>query len=98
PTLSGFVVQTLSWHWLFYMMIPVLLIVLAVGYFQLPEVANKYNAKLDIPSVILSTIGFCVILFGFSVDGYSGWVTFVVYLYLMLYFFVLYILCNYLSL
>ncbi|MCD2137432.1 DHA2 family efflux MFS transporter permease subunit [Salinicoccus halitifaciens] len=75
PTLSGFVVQTLSWHWLFYMMIPVLLIVLAVGYFQLPEISNKYNAKIDIPSVILSTIGFGGILYGFSAAGNSGWLS-----------------------
>lgn len=75
PTLSGFVVQTLSWHWLFYMMIPVLLIVLAVGYFQLPEIGNKYNAKIDIPSVILSTIGFGGILYGFSAAGNSGWLS-----------------------
>ncbi len=75
PTISGIVVQTLSWHWLFYMMIPVLLIVLAVGYFQLPEVSNKYNAKIDIPSVILSTIGFGGILYGFSAAGNSGWLS-----------------------
>lgn len=83
PTLSGFVVQTLSWHWLFYMMIPILLIVLAVGYFQLPEVGNKYNAKLDIPSVILSTIGFGGILYGFSAAGNSGWASFDVMLTLL---------------
>lgn len=75
PTLSGIVVQTLSWHWLFYMMIPVLLIVLAVGYFQLPEVGNKYKAKIDVPSVILSTIGFGGILYGFSSAGNSGWMS-----------------------
>lgn len=73
PTLSGFIVQSYSWHMLFFMMVPVLIIVLAIGYFLLPEVQNKYHAKLDIPSIILSTIGFGGMLYGLSSAGNNGW-------------------------
>lgn len=73
PTLSGFIVQVYSWHMLFFMMVPVLLIVLSIGYFLLPEVQNKYSAKLDIPSIILSTIGFGGMLYGLSSAGNNGW-------------------------
>lgn len=73
PTLSGFVVQNYSWHVLFFMMVPVLLVVLSIGWIKLPETDTHYTTKIDIPSVILSTIGFGGILYGFSAAGNSGW-------------------------
>ena len=36
PTLSGIIVQSFSWHVLFFMMIPFLILVLAVGFWKLP--------------------------------------------------------------
>lgn len=73
PTLSGFVVQNNSWHMLFFMMVPILVIVLCIGYFLLPEVQTKYQAKIDVPSIILSTIGFGGVLYGLSSAGNKGW-------------------------
>src|SRR5699024_11688893 len=58
PTVSGIVVENYSWHVLFYMMIPVLIIVLVVGFWQLPEIQQKREAHIDIMSIVLSTIGF----------------------------------------
>lgn len=75
PTLSGFVVQHYSWHTLFFMMVPVLLIVLSIGWIKLPETDTPYTTKIDVPSVILSTIGFGGILYGFSSAGNSGWMS-----------------------
>lgn len=69
PTLSGFIVQSYSWHMLFFMMIPVILIILIVGYKLLPEIKNNRNAVMDIPSVILSTIGFGSLLYGLVSAG-----------------------------
>ena len=73
PTLSGFIVQHYSWHMLFFMMVPILIIVLSIGWFKLPRTDTHYATKLDIPSVILSTLGFGGILYGFSAAGNSGW-------------------------
>src|SRR5699024_11049307 len=42
PTLSGFVVQHYSWHMLFFMMVPVLLVVLSIGWIKLPETDTHY--------------------------------------------------------
>lgn len=73
PTLSGFIVQSYSWHYLFFIMVPVLLLVLSIGWFKLPETDTGYSTRIDIPSVILSTLGFGGILYGFSSAGNSGW-------------------------
>src|SRR5699024_7701808 len=67
----GFVVQHYSWHMLFFMMVPVLLVVLSIGWIKLPETDTHYTTKLDIPSVILSTLGFGGLLYGFSAAGRS---------------------------
>ncbi|MFB9860095.1 MDR family MFS transporter [Salinicoccus siamensis] len=73
PTLSGFIVQSYSWHMLFFMMVPVLLIVLTIGWFKLPKTETKDAIKINIPSVILSTLGFGGILYCFSSAGNGGW-------------------------
>lgn len=72
PTVSGIVVENYSWHMLFYMMIPILIIVLAVGFWQLPEVQQQREAHIDIRSIILSTIGFGGVLYGLSSAGEYG--------------------------
>lgn len=72
PTVSGIVVESYSWHMLFYMMIPVLIIVLAVGFWQLPEVQQHREAHIDIVSIILSTVGFGGVLYGLSSAGEYG--------------------------
>ena len=72
PTVSGIVVENYSWHMLFYMMIPLLVIVLAVGFWKLPEVQQHRQAHIDIPSIFLSTIGFGGVLYGLSSAGENG--------------------------
>ncbi|CAD2073839.1 MDR family MFS transporter [Phocicoccus pinnipedialis] len=69
PTLSGFIVQSYSWHMLFIMMLPIISIILVVGYKLLPEIKHTRNAVLDIQSVILSTLGFGLLLYGLVSAG-----------------------------
>lgn len=73
PTLSGFIIEYVSWRWLFIGLTPFILIVIVLAFKYLMNVAETSNAKLDIASVILSSIGFGCILFGFSSAGSKGW-------------------------
>ncbi|MFP3123486.1 DHA2 family efflux MFS transporter permease subunit [Ectobacillus funiculus] len=73
PTLSGFIIEYVSWRWLFIGLAPFLLIVMVLAFKYLMNVAETTKARLDIASVILSTIGFGCILFGFSTAGSKGW-------------------------
>lgn len=73
PTLSGFVIEYLSWRWLFIGLIPLFVIILLLSIKYLVNVTEKEESKLDVTSVILSTIGFGLILYGFSSAGNSGW-------------------------
>ena len=69
PTLSGIIIQKHDWHVLFLMMIPLLIIILISGYILLPDVTVQKKAVMDIPSVIMSTIGFGALLYGLVSAG-----------------------------
>lgn len=73
PTLAGFVVEYHSWRWLFIGLIPLVIIVVVLAFKYLVNVSETSKAKLDVVSVLLSTVGFGLILYGFSSAGSKGW-------------------------
>ncbi|OMD00432.1 DHA2 family efflux MFS transporter permease subunit [Paenibacillus sp. FSL R5-0636] len=73
PTLAGFVVEYHSWRWLFIGLIPLVLIVITLAFKYLVNVSETSKSKLDVVSVLLSTVGFGLILYGFSSAGSKGW-------------------------
>jgi drug resistance transporter, EmrB/QacA subfamily len=80
PTLSGWFIDIYPWRGLFYMILPIVAIDLIVAYFILRNVTEKTNPKLDMTSIILSTLGFGGLLYGFSAAGNSGWLSLAVIL------------------
>lgn len=64
PPLSGLVLQSLDWHWLFFSILPVALIAMIIGSHTLLNVSGLSKPKIDILSLILSTIGFGGLIFG----------------------------------
>ncbi|SEN68461.1 drug resistance transporter, EmrB/QacA subfamily [Paenisporosarcina quisquiliarum] len=73
PTLAGFILEYLSWRWLFIIMIPFVAVIIILASKYLVNVAETSKVKLDIVSVIYSTVGFGFVLFGFSSAGSRGW-------------------------
>lgn len=73
PTLAGFIIDFISWRWLFIGLIPLVVIVILLSMKYLVNVSETAKTKLDIWSVILSTVGFGFILYGFSAAGSKGW-------------------------
>lgn len=74
PTVSGFMVDILNWHIMFYIVLALvaMVIVLAVFLIGRCEHESEAGASLDPLSVILSTLGFGGMLYGFSVIGSTG--------------------------
>jgi len=70
PTLSGLIMNQFSWRYIFFMVLPVAIIVLILTFIYMKNVTevNKQQ-KIDIPSVILSTVGFGALLYGISIAG-----------------------------
>jgi len=73
PTLSGWIVEHYSWRVLFYIIIPVTIFSLAIGYKYMKNVTKTSPQHLDVFSAALSTLGFGGILYGFSAAGSGGW-------------------------
>ncbi|AWB44202.1 MFS transporter [Paenibacillus sp. CAA11] len=75
PTLSGWIIEHHSWHLLFWLILPFGVLSVLLGIFFMKNVTKVSNPKLDVLSVILSTLGFGGILYGFSEAGSSndGW-------------------------
>ncbi|WP_246427560.1 DHA2 family efflux MFS transporter permease subunit [Paenibacillus phyllosphaerae] len=75
PTLAGLTIQYLSWNYIFWFTIPFLLISLLVGVRYMQNISTITKPKIDVLSILLSTIGFGGIVFGFSHagEGDGGW-------------------------
>jgi DHA2 family lincomycin resistance protein-like MFS transporter len=69
PTLSGLILQSLSWHWIFWISLPFLLLSLLFGLAYMQNVTTPTKPKIDLLSVVLSTLGFGGIVYGFSHAG-----------------------------
>ncbi|MEF2965559.1 DHA2 family efflux MFS transporter permease subunit [Paenibacillus sp. M1] len=73
PTLAGIIIEQYSWRWIFIGMFILVAIVIALSYKLLVNVSETSKQKLDILSIILSTLGFGGILYGLSSAGDKGW-------------------------
>jgi DHA2 family lincomycin resistance protein-like MFS transporter len=73
PTISGLIVDGLSWRWLFYLVIPFALLSIIIGAVVLKNVSEVTKPRVDLLSIVLSTIGFGGIVYGFSSAGEHGW-------------------------
>lgn len=73
PTLSGLIVDALSWRWLFYMVIPLAVFSILFAAAYLRNVSDITKPKVDVLSIALSSIGFGGVVYGFSKAGSGSW-------------------------
>ncbi|MFC5403334.1 MDR family MFS transporter [Cohnella soli] len=73
PTLSGLILDSLSWRWLFYFVIPLAVFSIIFAAIYMKNVSEITKPKVDILSILLSTIGFGGIVYGFSSAGSGSW-------------------------
>ncbi|HBL84052.1 MAG TPA: hypothetical protein DDZ99_03900 [Clostridiales bacterium] len=64
PTLSGLILQFFNWHWLFFLTLPFAFIAIIFGVLYIKSVSTLTKPKIDILSIILSTIGVGGLIFG----------------------------------
>ncbi|TQS76545.1 DHA2 family efflux MFS transporter permease subunit [Ornithinibacillus gellani] len=73
PPLAGWLVEIFPWRSLFYIILPFALIDLIFAYFLMKNITTRTFPKVDVLSIILSSIGFGGLLYGFSSAGNFGW-------------------------
>ncbi len=72
PVAAGVVIDAFNWHMLFFGLTPLALLTIVIAWFYLDNFGSPKDVQLDITSVVLSTLGFGGLLYGFSVIGSSG--------------------------
>ena len=73
PTISGLILQALSWRFMFLFMVPIAVVVLVYGARNLVNVGEPQAARIDWLSIPLAVLGFGGLVYGFSGAGESGW-------------------------
>ena len=58
PTLAGIVMNWLTWHWVFLLMLPIAVVILVFGALVLRVPFDGHATRLDLVSVVLSALGF----------------------------------------
>jgi len=73
PTVSGLILSTLTWHAIFWVMLPISLIAIVLGAVWVKNVTEtRPDARFDVLSVPLSALGFGGLIYGFSAIGESA--------------------------
>jgi DHA2 family lincomycin resistance protein-like MFS transporter len=72
PTVSGVVLEFMSWRWIFWVVLPVAVAMLVFGRRSLPRQAPVGAGSLDVLSVMLAALGFGALVYGLSQLGGEG--------------------------
>ncbi|MEU2181852.1 MFS transporter [Streptomyces thermolilacinus] len=72
--LGGFLTEYLDWRWTFYVNVPFAVVAAVGAYFVIREPAGTRNrSPLDVPGVVLSTLGLVALVYGFTRAESYGW-------------------------
>ncbi|MFI1825003.1 MFS transporter [Streptomyces sp. NPDC020412] len=72
--LGGFLTEYLNWRWTFYVNIPFAIVAAVGAYLVIRESdAARNRSALDVPGVVLSTLGLVALVYGFARAEHSGW-------------------------
>lgn len=69
PTLSGVVLQFLSWRFVFVLVLPIALTILIIGRRVVPNLDEPRPVRLDVLSIPLAALGFGGLVYGLSLVG-----------------------------
>jgi EmrB/QacA subfamily drug resistance transporter len=72
--LGGVLTEYLNWRWTFFANIPFAIVAALGAYFVIREPADGRNrSPLDVPGVVLSTLGLVSLVYGFTRAETNGW-------------------------
>lgn len=69
PTISGLILTYLSWRYMFWLVLPIALVMLIIGIRRVENVSEPRVIPIDVFSVVLSAFGFGGLVYGLSLVG-----------------------------
>ena len=73
PVLGGWLIQHASWHWAFFINVPIAAAVIAISLWRVPESRSSTAQHADWLGAAVATIGLGGIVFGFVESVNLGW-------------------------
>ena len=73
PVLGGLLVQNVSWHWIFYVNVPIGVVAVALAFWKLPEGKEAaHGGRFDLPGLVLLGASLVMLLYGLSQASAKG--------------------------
>src|SRR5438094_1807072 len=73
PVLGGWLIQHASWHWVFFINLPLAAAVVAISLWHIPETRNTAAKRIDWTGAAIVTIGLGGVVNGFLESATLGW-------------------------
>lgn len=73
PVLGGWLVETFSWRWIFFINIPLVIGVVVISIGRVPESRDPNARELDLLGALLATVGLGGLVFGLIEGPATGW-------------------------
>lgn len=73
PLVGGYLIETLSWRWIFLINLPLLLLVVLLGRKSIKETRDEVKRHVDIVDAVLAMLSLGGITFGLIQGPSSGW-------------------------
>lgn len=73
PVLGGWLIEHASWHWIFFLNIPLATLVLIVSFWHVPESRSSDPGSVDWLGASMATLGLAGLVYGFLESAILGW-------------------------
>jgi EmrB/QacA subfamily drug resistance transporter len=73
PVLGGWLVEHASWHWVFFINVPIAALVIVISLWQVPESRSSNAKRIDWLAAVIVTLGLAALVYGFLESAILGW-------------------------
>jgi EmrB/QacA subfamily drug resistance transporter len=76
PVLGGWLIEHISWHWIFFINVPVAAVALVISFWYVPESRNPDSGSIDWLGASIATFGLAALIYGVLSSSAPGWTHF----------------------
>jgi EmrB/QacA subfamily drug resistance transporter len=73
PVLGGWLIDHISWHWVFFINIPLAAFVFVISLWHVPESRSSNPERIDWLGASIVTLGLAALIYGFLESSILGW-------------------------
>lgn len=73
PVFGGWLIEHASWHWVFFINVPIAVLVIAISLWHVPESRKRDPQPVDWLGASIVTVGLAGVIYGFLESATLGW-------------------------